>query len=280
MVLSLSLSLFFFYFFFFWQEKVGTYSIAKRHQMPLQSNHLQVSVKRGLAHAVKDGIHAVPARNLIHPRHYVVPRAHRPLGAELLGQVALFLRAGRANHLCPEAPEHLDEQLADTAGGGVHKRPLAGLDVAGLADEGPRREALQEGGGGLLRRQAGRDGDELGRRDGRVLRVGLRVHVHDSGADWEGCDVLVVRDDLAGGLAAEDDGEVELVQAAAEVGVDEVDACELVLDEDLALLGGGYRHVFVVEDVDAAGLGDLDGLHCGWDGGHAGRFWVGLGLGV
>lgn len=76
-------------------------------------------------------------------------------------------------------------------------------------------------------------------------------------------------DDLTRRLASEKERELGgRVEPRAEVGVDEVDAGEVVPDENLALLEFWHRDLGLVEDVDAARLGDGDGVHGGGEGRH------------
>jgi len=57
-----------------------------------------------------------------------------------------------------------------------------------------------------------------------------------------------------------------LVYTRAEVGVDVVDADELVLDQDLAFLGLWNRYIsLVLQDFRSTGLLDVHGLHSLWE---------------
>ena len=244
--------------------------------MTLHSNHLQISVERGLADAVKNSINAVPTRDLLDLCHKILRLGvDGVVSAILAHELELLVRAGCADDLGADGAQHLHEQETDAARRGVHERPLAGLDLRGLAHKGPRGETLEIHGSGLLRRQRIGNGHGDRRRDGRVLGVGAVTrarHVDDFGARLgvgETGHGRMRRDDLAGGFTAECQREGRRwVETRAEVGVDEVDASKVVAHEDLALLGLGDGDVLVVEDLDAAGLGDGDGLHGVGDGRH------------
>lgn len=251
-----------------------TYCIAERDEMSLEGNHLQISIKRRLANTVKDGINAMSTRNLLDLAHNVVIRVDQVIRAVLLRQRQLLIRARRRNDLSPDALEHLHQQRANTTRRGMHQRPLPGLDLARLADKGPRRQALQEDRRGLLAGQLLRNGDHLGGVHGGVLGVGGgggAGHVGHARARSKARDGGVSGDDFARGFTAHDQGHGGRgVQAGAEVCVDVVDAGEAVPDEHLARAESWHGDLGVLEDLWAANLGDLDGLHGCWDGSHFG----------
>lgn len=242
--------------------------------MTLERNHLQIGIKRHLANTIKDDINAMSSRNLLDLGRDIAVGVHRPLGAVLARRGTLVLGARRADDLGAHGPEHLHEERADTTRGGVHEDPLPGLDLAGLADEGPRGQALEVRRGGLLGGDAVGDCDDVLGVDGAVLGVGAGGggHVHDLLADRDAIDGAAARGhDLTRALAAHAQRELRrLVQARAEVGVDEVDAGVVVAHEDLVGAGLGDGDGGVLEDLDAAVLRDLHGLHGCWDGGHGG----------
>lgn len=208
--------------------------------------------------------------NLLDLGHDVVVRVDGPLGSVLAGQLKLLLRTSRADDLGTDGPKQLHKERSDASSGGMDKHPLAGLDLASLPDEGPGRETLQVDGYGRLIRDALRDGDETLGGHGAVLSIGAggAAHVDDALADGE-ARASGRLDNLTGSLAAEDKRELRgLVQAGAEVGVDVVDAGEDVAHEDVGVGRLGHGNVDVLQDFDAAVLGDLDGLHCRWNRSH------------
>ncbi len=60
---------------------------------------------------------------------------------------------------------------------------------------------------------------------------------------------------------ADDERQLPFVHARSEIGVDEVDADGLGLDQHLTGSGGGGGLVDVLQDLGSAGFGDLNGLH-------------------
>ena len=106
------------------------------------------------------------------------------------------------------------------------------------------------------------------RGQGGVFAVSARAEPDHAVADLEvrGCG-FVHGCDLAGRLLAENEGEGAArrrIQARAEVGVDVVDARELVLDQHLARFEFGDGEVgLVFENAGVTVFGDDDGAHGG-----------------
>lgn len=257
-----------------------TYRVSKRYQGSLESNYFQVGLESVLADTVNDDVDTMSVGDLVDLCDDIATRQDGVLGAVAAGQGELLLGAGCGDDFGAHGTQQLDEQQADTARGGMDEGPLAGLDLAGLADDGPGRETLQVDSGGLVGSDALGDDDGLGGRDPGELRVGAvdGTHIDDAAAHLDGSRVVGDGYDLAGALVPK--GARELgrgVQSGADVGVDVVDAGVLVADEDLAGLEGGDGRIAVLQDVDAAVLVDLDNLGGGGDGGHGGERPAGRG---
>ena len=68
----------------------------------------------------------------------------------------------------------------------MYKYPVPFLYLVGFFDERERREALEDGGSGVGWGNGRRNRNGLGCRGGRVLRIGGRAKVDDTGADRKG----------------------------------------------------------------------------------------------
>jgi hypothetical protein len=117
---------------------------------------------------------------------------------------------------------------------------VAALDGIGGVREVVRGDALDEGGGGLLRGDPVGDGDEAAGRGDGELGVGAGNSAPgDAIAGFKGGDIGGDGYDGACGLLAEGVGELGGIAALAEVGVDEVDAGGFDANEGFA--GAGSR---------------------------------------
>lgn len=211
-------------------------------------------------------------RNLLHLGSHIIRRLDSVIRTKLLRKRQLLIRTRRRNNLGANRMQHLHKQRAAASSSRMHKRPLARLDIGSLADKRPRRQALEIAGGSHLGGDAVGDRDDIAGIDGSVLGIRAALHVDGLGADGElGGRGARGGNDFAGGFAAQAQRELRrLVQAAAEVCIDEVDAGKLVADEDLVVGECGHGDVLVLEDFDAAVFGDLDGLHGSGEGSHCG----------
>ena len=82
---------------------------------------------------------------------------------------------------------------------------------------------------------------------------------------------------MSGGFFAEDFRFGGGVETRTEIGINVIDANEVVLDEELAFFGGRDRQIgFVLEDFGSAGLFNEDAFHRLWNicgGCHGSKLW-------
>ena len=175
-----------------------------------------------------------------------------------LGIAARGAVDGGSEHL-----RHLHDQTSRASGGGVDQAFIAGFEGERRVRQIVRRHPLQHG------RSGGREIDVIRQFDqnmsgyGGVFGVGAAAHrVGDTVAGFEAGHFGAHRFDNAGGLVAGGERQIGLVEAHAEVNVDEVDARGRDLNQ--RLFGSGNRH----GDIDkpqffrSAGLRYLYRLHC------------------
>ncbi len=177
-----------------------------------------------------------------------------------LGQLGLVLRSDGADHGGAEMLAPLPEDLADAAGRGMHQDGLAGLHPVGAAQEILRRQSLQQ-----HRRRGpvvdpGRQLDQpLG---GEQASLGIGAHrpraIAGAIARLELAHPLAHRLDHAGGLEADARRQRERIEAAAVIGVDEVEADRRVADADLAGAGLADRDLLPAHRLGSAGLMNPD----------------------
>lgn len=211
------------------------------------------SAATALTDAVDDGLAAFAVGDLHHAlddvdRRVVLKALARHLvehdqlvAARLLGDGPLALCA-RADHLVAAQPRHLRGPLAGAAAHAVDQAPLTRLDQVRVrvVREVVRGEALDDARGRHVEPHAGRHLEQLGGGHGGVLGVGLQDRVGHAVTHLPARRLRLGRErrDLAAALLAADERQLALVHARAVVRVDEVDAGELVLDEDLRRVGG------------------------------------------
>ena len=151
----------------------------------------------------------------------------------------------------------------------MDEHPLAGLDEARVraVRQVVRGHALHAAGDRHVEGHLLGHGDDFVGGHGGVFRVRLEHgRVRDAVADLDALGRRLGGDggDEAAALLAADEGKLALVQAGAVVGVDEVDAGVLVLDEDAAGLELGHGVVVLhLHHAGRAGLAD-----------HGGALWV------
>mmetsp|Transcript_40398 Transcript_40398/g.121720 ORF Transcript_40398/g.121720 Transcript_40398/m.121720 type:complete len:370 (+) Transcript_40398:450-1559(+) len=236
-------------------------------------------VHRGLADAVDDALDALPVGNfhdLRHDVHRIVVLVGRAgdfvqneelVAPEGLSDVLLPLGAGPNDLVSPQLG-HLRGPLARPPGDAVDEAPLPGLDEVGVGGGGEvvGREALDDARGGDVEADAVGDRQELGGGDGGVLGVrpedGVRHLVPH--LDALGGGLVTDGGDDAPALLPADEGQVARVHPLAVVRVDEIDAGELVLHNDLPRFEGRTGEVRLnLERVGITDFADDGRLHGG-----------------
>ena len=147
----------------------------------------------------------------------------------------------------------LREQQAGAAGSCVHEARVAGLQRIRRGGEVVRGHALEHDGRTLFRGHAGWQRDEPVHGHGDRFRIAAE----DAGpghliAGFDGGYTRAHGRDGAGALLPEAARQRDLVRAGALVGVDEVDAGRIDLDDRFARLREGIGYVFVLENLGAA----------------------------
>ncbi len=162
----------------------------------------------------------------------------------------------------PMRAGHLREEQAHAAGSGVHQRGVAGLERIGGVGEIMRRHALQHGRRRLLHAQALRNLDQLRGGNQSVLRVAA-----DDGGGSDrvaGCESRNAGAELlhrARGFAAGIRGQRGLVDAFAEVDLDEVDAVASMRIRTWPGPGSGMGSSVSCKNFGSASRMKLNGFH-------------------
>ncbi|AMD54836.1 hypothetical protein ATO49_13645 [Mycolicibacterium fortuitum subsp. fortuitum DSM 46621 = ATCC 6841 = JCM 6387] len=214
---------------------------------------------------VVDGGHARPSGEVAD----LVAELGRILGvvedldsAGLPGQLGLLRRRGRRDHAGADAGGPLGQDQAHATGAGVHEHGVArlygigGLDqiVRGHAFQQRRRDGVRSDAVGHIRHEIGWGDAEVG--------VGAgRIGGHHAVTDGQRGHVVAHCGDGAAHFGADDERHVARIQPGSEVGVDEVDADRLGLDQYLAGAWGRLGPLDVAQDFGSAGLGNFDGIH-------------------
>lgn len=87
-----------------------TYRVPENCYCSLPRNHFQIGLKGGLAHAIKDHIYSLAARDLLHPGHDVLALGiYHPLRSVLPRDLALLLPTCGANHFRPVNRQDLNQ---------------------------------------------------------------------------------------------------------------------------------------------------------------------------
>ena len=140
---------------------------------------------------------------------------------------------------------HLCRPLARPASNTVNETPFSRLDqlCVGIGDEVVRCHALHDAGGGNVESAVIGHWLQLRGRHCRVFGICLKHGVSNALAHLEAHSLCLGghRRDLAAALLPTHEGKVTLVQTTAVVRVDEVDACELILYQNLAICNGWHR---------------------------------------
>jgi len=204
-------------------------------------NHALDSSASGDLHHLCDNVNALVvlkahAGDLVEDDQFVA--------SKVLGDVRLSLGHG-TNDLETTEFRHLGSPLARATTDTVYQAPLTGLDQIGVGRRGKvvGRQSLDDARGGNIEANVIGNGQEFGGRDGRVLAVGLQDGVGHAVTDLDALGGRLFRDVGYGASAFLSAHKRKLagVQAAAMVGVDEVDSRVFILDDNLtgSHLGGG-----------------------------------------
>ena len=180
-----------------------------------------------------------------------------------LGEPALVVVANAADDDGAAMREPLAEQQARAACGGVDQHGVARLHLATLVNQIFRRHALEHGGGGLLEADGVGQLDHGVRRDGAEPRIGAgrRARVGDAVAFLQPRHRAAHSLHDARALEADDPGEPRRGdEAAALIGIEEVEPDRLLGNPHLG--GAGVRHPYVLDaqHLGTAGLVHPDGL--------------------
>ena len=165
------------------------------------------------------------------------------VGAAFLGEFGLVLRTDGADHVGAEIVRPLAGDETDAAGGGMDEHVVALLHLVGTPQQVLHRHALEHHAGGLFVADLVR---QLHRPVGWQQPLGRigpeRRHIADAIADLDVADPGPDGDDFARPLIAGDERQPDRrgIHAAAEIGVDEIDAAGVVFDLDLT--GTRRRH--------------------------------------
>ena len=176
--------------------------------------------------------------------------------AVLAREFGLGLAACGSDDRRAEMLRPLREDEADAASRGMDEDRVALPHLVGAVEQILDGHALQHHGGGRLVGDAFRQLHGNGRGNVPLGRVAAqRRHVGHAVADAEAGDAVPKRRDLASRLVAGDEGERRrLVVAAAEIGIDVVDADRGLADAELAGPGGRQIDFFVSEYLGPAVL--------------------------
>ncbi len=215
------------------------------------------------ANAVEDRPHARATRPVQTGRHDILSAAvDHPLGPQIPHQIDLARTADRGDHARAPRPGHLDQQSAHPAGPGVDQDPIPRRQGTGFAGQNLRRQALQQYGRRLLRRDLRRQRDQPFGGDGGLFGIAARdPRPGHAIPDLERRDLGAQRTHGAGALHTRRERERLRIQAAAVVTVDEIDARGFHRDDDFAQCRDRIGHDFGDQGVRAAGTMDAHGLH-------------------
>mmetsp|Transcript_31659 Transcript_31659/g.97738 ORF Transcript_31659/g.97738 Transcript_31659/m.97738 type:complete len:362 (+) Transcript_31659:452-1537(+) len=257
----------------------GARRVAERHEDAALRERAQRHVERRLADAVDDGL-AADAVGDLHDLGEAVDGLVILIGGprrlvvedELVDARGLahggFAFGACADDFVASDLGHLRGPLARTAADAVDEHPVAGLDElrVRVGREVVRRHALDDTRHRDVHGHVAGHREALGRRHRGVLGVRPEDRVRDLVADGDVRDALAHGHDLAAALLAADERQVARVEPRPVVRVDEVDARERVLDEDLALRRARRREVGLDDErLGGAGLADDGRSHCGRD---------------
>ena len=156
---------------------------------------------------------------------------------------------------------------ADPASGGMEQHGLASLQRVNLAQQILAGQALEHDRGRLLVADCVRQFDQVPSRQCVVLAIGTQRAggIGDPVAGLQVLHALAHRVNHAGTLGAQAGRQARrLVEAAAEIGVDEVQADGVIAHPYLARSRRAERHIDLFQDFGTAVLAELDALGHVW----------------
>ncbi|KAI3481859.1 hypothetical protein L1887_55508 [Cichorium endivia] len=222
-------------------QETGPEALPNVAMVPLRAAISKLGFPRVGANTVEDGVDAVARCDVADGRNVglgvllVVQQC--VVGAVRLGQLAFRLGRGDCNHVRTERLAHLAEEEANAARGGSDEDPVALFDGCRFGEQRKCRQTLQIAGGSSARVDGvGKLNHALGIQQ-LLLDVRASAVLHHSIAHTKGRHVGIHSLDHTCRFLADDDGRLQLVQAAKVVGVDHVDAGILVANHHLARAG-------------------------------------------
>ena len=253
----------------------GPLERAEQRQGPADSQAGQAGVKSGGAHAVVHRRHTgAPGQctNLLAELRGVFGVGEHLVGAGLPGQSLLFSRRDGGDDPDAEQACPLRQDQPDAAGARMHQHRVAALHGIHRLQQVVRGQALQQHRSRHLGSHAvWHLGGQKCWRSGEFGVAAVRRGADHPVARAEPVDSFTDSGDRAAHLGADDERQLARIVARAEIGVDEVDADGLGLDQQLALPGCGLRRLDVAQDLGAAGFTDFDCVHVDIMPGHEAR---------
>ncbi len=184
------------------------------------------------------------------------------IGSRRRGDLRLFVGSDRGEDLGSDHLGDLDEEPADTAGGGVDETPVTGGERIRVPGEIMRRHPLEHDGGGDVVPDAVGHGDGLICRDRDELGVGADgERPRHSIPDVMPIDTVAEGNDLPGPFETRHEGQLHGIEPAAVVRVDVVEAGPCDPDQDLAGSWCRIGELAELQDIGPAGRGDDDRFH-------------------
>ena len=177
------------------------------------------------------------------------------MGTERANSIRLHIRRGAGEHACTLLHGELDEDAAHTTGRRVDQRRVTRSEREGRDSQVVSGHALQR------QRACGRRVDPVRHDEAAVglHRDLLRVRAHRVGPRDALTDLAI--GDRPDPLEPVPARQRHRVETAAVIGVDEVHAGVLHVDDDLSGPGGRGVDVDVLEDLGTTGGSEADRLH-------------------
>ena len=182
-----------------------------------------------------------------------------------LAKESVLRGGGRADHVRARDPAELDRRHADSTRGRVHQYPVAGVDVAEVAEHQDGRQVVHRDRGPLRKGHLLGEGEDLEsrHRDGLGVPAEARERDHTASRRELSVDPGAHALDRSRHLVADDARAPRRVGIEAEPRhhVGEVDARGADADEDLARSGLRVRTLTDLQDLGRPRAGDPDGSH-------------------